>query len=320
MVEVKPGMASDRWSRSHGPRRGWRTRPVVAVLLLAMLVASAFFGAGLPGARAGARPEGHPLSLVVSDAAGASTPTVVLSIDHPYGFAPLQANITVTASGGAAPYNLTFCPSPTAGNCEMDAYWTGTPWPIREQFTTPGNYTVNASVIDAQGHAALASALVQVVAVAPLSAAFSEGAAQGVAPFAEAFNALVQGGVGPYSVTWSFGDGATFQSSAFTPVDHTYLEPGNFTPHVLIRDSRGTVSYRALPSVTVLPPPTSPGSPSLGGLPWASLALVAAWAVTAAAAIAGAGYVWRGRRLQREANELVRQLWEDDARGPEDTP
>ena len=250
--------------------------------------------------------------------ASSSGPTVLLSLDHPYGYAPLQTNITVSASGGSAPYNLTFCP--TAVNCERDNAWMGTPWPIREQFTIPGNYSVNATVIDANGAIGIATALVQVLAIQPLTAGVSEASARGEAPFVDAFNVLIGGGIGPYSATWTFGDGASMVATAGAPVNHTYETAGTYTPQVMVRDSRGALLERALPSVTVLTGSAPSNGGGLAGLSSDYLALIVSTATVAVAATAGIGYAWYARRLQREANELVSQLWEDDARAPRDGP
>ncbi|MGI0132184.1 MAG: PKD domain-containing protein [Thermoplasmata archaeon] len=287
-----------------------------AVVLVLFLPAIA---AGLSGA-AEPRSSGLRASGTGAAATGTTAPKVVLSVDRTLGYAPLQANITVTASGGSTPYNLTFCPAASSGACEQDAAWLGTPWPIREQFTLPGNYTVNATVVDANGQASVATALVQVLAVAPLTVAFSEASVRGDAPFSDAFAALIGGGVAPYTVTWSFGDGTTLTASASAPVDHTYPSAGTFTPTVTIRDARGTLVERDLAAVTVLSSPDSRSNATLGGLPVSSLTLVVATAVVATVATLGVGYALNGRRLQREANELVRQLWEEDPRGPEERP
>lgn len=294
-----------------------RLTAILLILLVTAPVLAAILSSGgspIPTSAVGAGRTGSDRVALQSS----SGPTVWLSLDHAYGYAPFQTNITVSASGGSAPYNLTFCPS--SANCERDNAWMGTPWPIREQFTTPGNYSVNATVIDANGATGIATALIQVLAVQPLTAGFSEASARGAAPFVDAFNVLVGGGVGPYSVTWTFGDGTSMVATAGAPVNHTYETAGDFTPQVTVRDSRGAILERALPSVTVLTASAPPSSGGLTGLSFGYLALIVSTATIAIAATAGVGYAWYARRLQREANELVSQLWEEDARGPRDGP
>ena len=70
----------------------------------------------------------------------------------------------------------------------------------------------------------------------PLSVSISSDTTSGDVPLAVKFSSTVIGGKTPHTYNWDFGDGQ--HGTAANP-DHTYLDEGNYTVKLLIRDSSG---------------------------------------------------------------------------------
>jgi hypothetical protein len=292
---------------------------LVAGLLVLLLVGS------IPGFATSSVPtvalRGHSPGLApgaVQVGAVTGSPNLQLSIEHSIGYAPLETNVTAIASGGSGPYNLSLCTSPP--NCERQMAWAGTPLTILQRFDTPGNFTINASVTDAHGTSAGATALVEVLVVLPIVATAVVGSSSGVVPFTDTFSYTATGGVPPYVVSFVFGDGESATATAGTVVSHIYVQPGQYQPSVRITDSRHTPFVQKLPEVQVLPSPPGHSGPTVAGFSPSTLPWLGGFVAVLALAGVLITYVWRERRIRRESMELVDQLWEGDSGGPEGEP
>jgi PKD repeat protein len=315
-MDPRGGRTAHSGWRRHGPASFGAVLLLASVALLMSLGPSGIGGSNgvaIVGVGRGVALAGPVHAVRESSLVSSTAPNVTLGIDQSIGTAPFFANVTVTASGGQPPYNLTFCPSGTGLSCERDSVWAGTPWKMEISHTDPGNYTVQASVVDANGSIATASAMVEVRAVVPLSATVTEGAASGVAPFTDSFQTSIAGGHGPYRATWIWGDGTQNASSSLAPLNHTYTAAGTYIPRVTVADSQGRMVTHDLPAVKVTNLPVGQSGPTVAGLPamFAPL-LIGALAILVVVGATGT-YVWRERQIRRDSFELVSQLWEGES-------
>jgi PKD repeat protein/outer membrane protein assembly factor BamB len=156
--------------------------------------------------------------------------TTAIELVPSNGVAPLTVSFTAVAQYGAgAPYNFTWA----FGDGSSPSYAATT----SHQYRTAGDYTVSLQTRDAVGHMANATARVGVGA--PLSATAHASTLSGPAPLQVLFTASAANGSSPYRFTWSFGDQSP--DSTQSTVDHTFLQPGNFTTKLAVRDQTNTV-------------------------------------------------------------------------------
>ena len=143
------------------------------------------------------------------------------------GPAPLTTLLQGAAHGGTPPYSWT---------------WQFNVTPVYTQnttftFTSPGNYLVVLTVVDAMGTWANASALVTVTSGALSLQAWASPAA-GQPPLAVNFQASPNGGSPPYVAwTWNFGDGSA--AAGVQNPSHTYTSVGSYNATVTVQDSAG---------------------------------------------------------------------------------
>jgi len=107
-------------------------------------------------------------------------------------------------------------------------------------YASAGNYTVSLTVIDSSlgGATSTQTKTGYIMVYAPLSAAFSASATDGVANrTAFAFTDQSSGGKTPYTYQWQFGDGNT---STLQNPTHVYASAGNYTITLTVTESLST--------------------------------------------------------------------------------
>jgi hypothetical protein len=288
---------------------GLRTFVVVTVLvgaLVASPMAAPWGHDPAGGANAGRSAWLLPTSLTVADA-----PVLSLVPSPDVGNAPLEVNVTVSISGGVAPYNLSVCfgtvdhTSP-APNCGVGApAWNGSqPLVFSHVYGTPGNFSVVAVATDAHAAGVGSTALIVVTDQTGLGANAVELSGSGTAPLTVTFNESVAGGTPPITLQWTFGDGTSGSELPGVPVRHVYDTVGTYQPVLTVTDGAGHRTVRTLPSITVS---AAAGGGSFGTGANPLLALLAAFGVSAIMAAAGVR-VAQLRRWRREGEELVTRL------------
>ena len=107
-------------------------------------------------------------------------------------------------------------------------------------YTSAGNYSVSLTVTDSSLGGAIntQTRTGYIMVYAPLSAAFSASATEGVAGRTVfTFTDQSTGGKGPYSYQWQFGDGNT---STLQNPTHVYASAGNYTTTLRVTESLST--------------------------------------------------------------------------------
>ncbi|MFI5414981.1 MAG: PKD domain-containing protein [Candidatus Lutacidiplasmatales archaeon] len=295
--------------------RGAGVRPVrsagfASVVWLAVVVALGTMAGAAP------LPLGHPApgAVVASALVVVDRPILTLVPSPETGNAPLEVNVTVGVTGGAAPYNLSLCfgtsdhTSP-APNCGVGASgWNGTTNLVFSHvYSTPGNFSVTGIATDAKGSGVGSTALIVVTDRSVLAATADERTSGGSAPLSVTFNESVAGGTPPITLQWTFGDGTSGSELPDVPVVHVYESPGTFAPVLTVTDGAGHRTAQVLPVITV----SAPGHQGLGGVgaapPAGWLEIIGAFAIAAFAA-GSVAVIVQHRRWRREGNELVAEL------------
>jgi PKD repeat protein len=123
------------------------------------------------------------------------------------------------------------------------------------RFTDPGTYLVTFQATDGNGTSWSSVSLVSVANVSPLSVRVHASPANLTVGEWTNLSAIEWGGVAPYEVKWSFGDGASLNSSS-NITSHTYLHPGLYLVSAALTDSglgaasskvSLTITYATLP-------------------------------------------------------------------------
>jgi hypothetical protein len=270
-------------------------------------------------------------------AAGNATdwfPSFSASYGPDEGVAPLNVTLTLTGSGGSAPYNYsvlvfgedsagpsgTYFPEIAANG----SGWSGAARAIPLPLASAGLYLVTILAGDsAQGYAIGVLPVLEVSAPSvppPLEVEANEtGVVEGATGTNATFAANATGGVGPYTVQWAFGDGNFSSSRLGAAVDHTYTGPGNYSPTVTVTDGSGRSATVALPLVVVHSaaragpaPLPAKGPPSGFSLAWGPTILAAEVAV----ALAVLAYAIRRRALRADGEALATGLGPKEGNGP----
>ncbi len=217
--------------------------------------------------------DGLHLAAVLSTSTTVHLP-VTISFSPPLGEAPEAVSFRTATTNGSAPY---------LSSWNFGDGSNGTGGQPVHVYSGSGTFRVSVVVKDSAGATGTASTNVTVIAA--VHATVTASRSSGVAPVAVSFTALVTGGAAPYSYLWDFGDGSTGNDLA-APT-HTYIEVGNFTVHVEVRDLYGKTT-----NATLLVRITGAGGTSTGGggstilglapLDWALLLVVAVVALSAA--------------------------------------
>jgi PKD repeat protein len=119
-------------------------------------------------------------------------------------------------------------------------------------FSEPGNYSIEVTVIDRFGVSA--SAQLSYVATGPMSTILGGTSTYVGTPLALSASPALDGHA-PYAYRWTFGDGATADGPS---VNHTWTAPGDFLTTLFVVDASGvvfttseTVSVVLAPSVNI---------------------------------------------------------------------
>jgi PKD repeat protein len=276
---------------------------LLALVFSALLLAP-FSGTGGRRVAAALSPDSQPTDV----------PVLTLIPAPASGSAPFFVNVSVSVSGGHAPYNLSLCfgtmdhQSPPT-NCGTGASnWAGlTPLEFGHLYTAPGNYSVTGIATDRTGAGVGSTALIVVTDRSVLNATVEERTTSGTAPLSVTFNESVAGGTPPITLQWTFGDGAAGSELPGVPIVHVFVSAGTFTPSLTVTDGAGHRTVRTLAPVTVAAPASGdhgfPGSSS--GPSW--LELGGAFTLSAVA-VAILVPVLQRRRWRQEGNSLVAEL------------
>jgi len=160
------------------------------------------------------------------------------------GIVPVDVQFAATASGGLAPYTLSW----QFGDGSADG---GNVTAINHSFARVGDYTTNVTVSDELGYVAIGSVTVDVAS--PLTTVATVLPLQGTSPLVVSYDAGTSGGFPSYTAQWTFGDGAT---STLASGFHTYTAPGAYDVTLLVADSAGSTAT-ASATVTVVAPFTA---------------------------------------------------------------
>jgi hypothetical protein len=184
------------------------------------------------------------------------------------GATPNPADVGATTTlllgyvGGAGPSTVSYSGLP-AGCASLNVTV------LNCTLTSPGSYTINATVVDSLGESAQGSTVLSVNPTVRVQLEFrSPGVATGPGSSAEVdigsplvATVTVSDGTAPFNFTWSFGDGTgTWGSNT----SHTYAAVGSYLLTVVARDAGGGVSSASaevtvepLPSVSVVATPSN---------------------------------------------------------------
>ncbi len=190
------------------------------------------------------------MSMVVNPVAQPLTTDFTVSASPTSG---KPITFTGTASGGTAPYSLSFnfgdfTPSGTcsiavsAGNCT-----------VTHSYAVKGSFTAALTTTDSATptpHTATASHPVS-VAAQPLTVDFSFTPTNPTAGKPVSFTASGTGGTGPYSFAWTFNDGGSASGSS---VSHTFTVKGSYTATVTVTDMNGATASMTHPVVVSAQP------------------------------------------------------------------
>ena len=259
-----------------------------------------------------------PLRVVANLSVG--TPSVGLAIAPSTGGTPLNVTVSVTATGGLAPYIVSVClagpssTSPASGTCSgvfTASGWDGHSQALSGVLNASGNYTYTADVVDALSQTATASVTATVaapVALAPLTVTGSTAirVAESATGTTFEFVTAVSGGAAPYTTQWTFGDGSYGSSLPGATIEHTYVASGSYLATLTVTDARGASVH-----TTIGPLVVSVGGASgtdLLSLTTVGLALAAAVVIGSVVALAGSvAWLFRRRQALRWADELERR-------------
>ena len=171
----------------------------------------------------------HVVQIVVN-----ADPVVNLTGSPTEGIAPLPVEFTAASSGGTLPFNETW--SFGDGNVSYGASV------VAHTYTSPGNYTVHFSLVDADGSVAHATTLV--VVGDPLGVTPAGSGSEGPAPYQVNFTSGQRGGIAPYNYTWNFGDGSR---DVYVPdPSHVFSALGTHRVTVRVVDAIGDVANGAM--------------------------------------------------------------------------
>ncbi|AKB52189.1 cell surface protein [Methanosarcina barkeri str. Wiesmoor] len=177
------------------------------------------------------------------------SPVANFIADVTVGEAPLAVQFTDTSSGSPASWAWDFENDGTVDSTEQNPSYT---------YNAAGNYTVNLTVINANGTDSEAKTDYITVSSTPVEpepiAAFTADVTRGTVPLTVNFTDQSTGT--PTSWLWDFGDGtnATEQN-----VSHTYISAGNYTVNLTVANADGNDSEVKTDYVVVSEP--LPGAP-----------------------------------------------------------
>ncbi len=200
-------------------------------------------------------------TVVDSDGKSITSPAVNLTVSAPSGFPTVTSfsatpnpvtvdqptAVAIAVSGGTTPYSYVYLNLPPGCTTSNSSTLSCTP-------TSPGNYSVQATITDSNGHSAKGTlSLVVTGAVQSLSVVLVANVSVTTVGLPFLLTAQLSGGVGPFAYVWEL-NGTNLSSSPDTATfSVTQLHPGNYTYGVWVTDSRGTVTLGGPLTVGVFP-------------------------------------------------------------------
>ena len=204
----------------------------------------------------------YAASVTVSDASGS---TLTASAGNINAYAALSASATASPAIGDAPLNVRLTGVGSGGLPPYTYAWDlgdgtiSTAQNPTHAYGAAGTYQAALVITDASGAAARAAATVTVHDALTASSVVTPTSGQ--APLAVHMSATVAGGLAPYTITWSFGDGA---SSTGADVDHAYAA-GTFDVTLTVRDAAGGAWSATVARVSATAPAQPTSAPTGGG-------------------------------------------------------
>lgn len=219
-------------------------------------------GSGSPIIHTYSSPGAYAVVVTVTDSSGqvvsasltvdvlgntsAGQPALSMVASPTSGPAPLPVNFTLKAGGGVAPYDLYLCYGDLSNVCQQtDSNWSGAPLTFSHTYTTQGDFTATAEIVDQNGNNAMAKTTVMVTNSTSLSAGLIVTPTSGQPTLDVKFLVTsVGGGTAPYKLTVSFGDssGSSVPVTVGETVSHNYTSPGTYLAKVTVTDSAGEVA------------------------------------------------------------------------------
>ena len=168
-----------------------------------------------------------------------------------------QANFTANTTTGPAPLAVLFTDtstgSPTSWLWSFGDGATSAAQNPTHTYTAPGTYTVSLTATTAGGSSTeIKTDYITVTAPSPV-AAFTANVTAGPAPLAVQFTDQSTGD--PTSWSWSFGDGAWFNTTdpAERNATHTYTLPGVYSVNLTVANAHGSSYLYRQDCITVTP-------------------------------------------------------------------
>jgi PKD repeat protein len=187
------------------------------------------------------------LSFVDSVVVNATEPVSLpgLAVSPISGLVPFTADFTLGATGGSGEYEVVWTFGDGVGSSSgLNPSYT---------YSTPGTYTISATVVDKNDLENLFVGDLTVQAVGPIEAVVSATPSIAIVPFDAVFAVDASGGYGDYSYQWDFGDG---NSSVEQNPTHTYGVAGSYTAAVTVTDTQdGSLVTTEEIEITVKPEP-----------------------------------------------------------------
>ncbi|MBR9677216.1 PKD domain-containing protein [Candidatus Woesearchaeota archaeon] len=158
-------------------------------------------------------------------------PILTITANPDNGTEPLFVQFNSAVIGGEAPYTYSW----NFGDGTTSSLASPT-----NNYTTPGIYTVMATVTDTDGDIDTEILTITVNQIIPSdtvpTVTINANPQTGQAPLPVQFNLSIVGGEAPYTYSWNFGDNIT---SNLQSLAHTYIFSGVYTATVTVTDADG---------------------------------------------------------------------------------
>src|SRR5438067_10221670 len=195
------------------------------------------------------------------------------------GLIPLSTSFTISPTNPLVNKPVTFTSTTVGGTSPYTISWnfgdgsTGAGTSTTHTYSTAQTFTVTETATDSSSPSktTASSKTVTTSTPPPPSTSFTSSPTSPQVNSPVTFASMTTGGTAPYSITWTFGDGA---SATGTTVTHTFTSAQSFTVTETATDSSSPLqTATSSKAVTVSPPPppstsftSSPASPAVNSL------------------------------------------------------